>query len=384
VYTTNNREAPQSPSAPQISPSQVQTREITFSWNPGSDGYAPLRYYSVQFSENSGPWQQVTDRVDPSLTAYTVYNLKPFMDYRFRIQAINDIGPSGWSEESNSTRTLPAAPSAIVDNLKVTPITRTDVRVTWDPLSVADFNGDVDTGGYIVEYREVTDFPSPLTSSPQVELKGISVSKVVLENLVKDKNYEITVVPFNSQGYGPSSRPIAVYVGEAVPTGAPQEIRAEATSPTEVRLTWRPPKADQQNGDLLGYKIFYAPVPGSSSSSSSSNKRMEDIEVISAVHNSHSLIFLDMYTNYTVSILAFNPAGEGPRSESVNIRTLQGIPGPPANLSFSEITMNTLKVSWSRPVKPNGEILGYVVSYETTTQNESKLSRLFFFIPVFM
>ncbi len=105
---------------------------------------------------------------------------------------------------------------------------------------------------------------------------------------------------------------------------------------------------------------------------------MEDIEVISAVHNSHSLIFLDMYTNYTVAILAFNPAGEGPRSESVNIRTLQGIPGPPANLSFSEITMNTLKVSWSRPVKPNGEILGYVVSYETTTQNESKLSLFIF------
>ncbi len=43
VFTTNNREAPQPPSAPQISPSQVQSREITFSWNPGSDGYAPLR-----------------------------------------------------------------------------------------------------------------------------------------------------------------------------------------------------------------------------------------------------------------------------------------------------------------------------------------------------
>ena len=43
VYTTNNREAPKPPSAPQISASQVQDREITFSWNPGNDGYAPLR-----------------------------------------------------------------------------------------------------------------------------------------------------------------------------------------------------------------------------------------------------------------------------------------------------------------------------------------------------
>ena len=36
VYTTNNREAPKPPSGPQISLSQVQDREITFSWNPGN------------------------------------------------------------------------------------------------------------------------------------------------------------------------------------------------------------------------------------------------------------------------------------------------------------------------------------------------------------
>ena len=54
-----------------------------------------------------------------------------------------------------------------------------------------------------------------------------------------------------------SFSPVPVYVGEAVPTGAPRELRAEAVSPTEVRLSWRPPEADRQNGDLLGYKIFY-------------------------------------------------------------------------------------------------------------------------------
>ncbi len=190
------------------------------------------------------------------------------------------------------------------------------------------------------------------------------MSKVVLENLNKDKNYEITVIAFNSQGYGPSSRPEKVYVGEAVPTGAPQRIEARAISPTEVRISWLPPSTDLQNGDLLGYKIFYRPknVP----------ENKEDIEVVSATHNSHSLIFLDMYTNYTINILAFNPAGEGPRSESVHVRTLQGLPGPPANLTFSEITMTTLKVSWQMPEKPNGEILGYVVAYNTTKQDESK------------
>lgn len=43
VFTTNNREPPQPPSAPQVSMSQVQSRAITFSWTPGRDGFAPLR-----------------------------------------------------------------------------------------------------------------------------------------------------------------------------------------------------------------------------------------------------------------------------------------------------------------------------------------------------
>jgi len=79
--------------------------------------------------------------------------------------------------------------------------------------------------------------------------------RVELSDLTRDKNYEIVVVPFNSQGDGPPSPPVTVYVGEAVPTGEPRELRAEPVSATEVRLRWSPPVQSQQNGDLLGYKV---------------------------------------------------------------------------------------------------------------------------------
>ena len=81
--------------------------------------------------------------------------------------------------------------------------------------------------------------------------------------------------------------------------------------------------------------------------------------------------FTKLNTHYFLS-KAFNNAGEGPRSETTFIRTLQGVPGPPSNLTFDEITMTTLRVSWDQPERPNGEIVGYVVAYETATQNESK------------
>lgn len=89
--------------------------------------------------------------------------------------------------------------------------------------------------------------------------------KIVLTDLTRDKNYEIVVVPFNSQGDGPPSPPVTVYVGEAVPTGEPRNLECEPVSSTEVRLKWIPPVQSQQNGDLLGYKVnsFYFYLPGS-------------------------------------------------------------------------------------------------------------------------
>jgi hypothetical protein len=76
-----------------------------------------------------------------------------------------------------------------------------------------------------------------------------------LDDLARDATYEIVVTPYNSQGLGPSSVPSTVYVGEAVPTGKPRDLTAEAVSPSEVRLSWKPPPQGQQNGELLGYKV---------------------------------------------------------------------------------------------------------------------------------
>lgn len=369
VYTTNNREPPQPPSAPQLSRSQVQAEQITFSWTPGRDGFAPLRYYIVQLAEEAGPWVNIPERVDPGVTSYTATHLKPFAHYRFRIQAINDIGPSGWSVESAQVRTLPAAPSKGVENVKVVPITTTSVQVQWDPVPKEYWSGDTETGGYRIVFQPVSDFPTSLQATPKQDVRGIEKSQVVLSDLTRDHNYEIVVVPFNSQGSGPPSPPVAVYVGEAVPTGEPRAVEAEPVSSTEVRLRWQPPQQNMQNGDLLGYKIFYLATELAQDLSPEDNIE-EELEVVPATYNSYSLVFLDKYTQYRIQILAFNPAGDGPRSVPVMVRTLQGLPGPPSDLRFSDITMTSLLVSWNPPKKRNGELVGYIVTYETAEQNE--------------
>ncbi|KAM7347893.1 sidekick cell adhesion molecule isoform 5-T5 [Cochliomyia hominivorax] len=369
VYTTNNRERPQPPSMPQISRSQIQAHQITFSWTPGRDGFAPLRYYTVQMRENDGPWSLLPERVDPALTSYTATYLKPHTTYQFRIQATNDLGPSAFSRESIVVRTLSAAPSVSVTNLKVVPITTTSVRVQWNALETSMWHGDATTGGYRILYQQLSDFPTALQSTPKTDVMGINVNSVVLSDLQQDRNYEIVVLPFNSQGPGPATPPVAVYVGEAVPTGEPRAVDAAPISSTEVRLRWKPPKQSMQNGDLLGYKIFYL-VTDSPQELEDGKTWEEEIEVVSATATSHSLVFLDKFTEYRIQILAFNPAGDGPRSSPITVKTLQGLPSAPQNLRFEDITMQSLKVSWDAPKFKNGEILGYLVTYETTEENE--------------
>lgn len=422
VYTTNNRERPQPPSAPQISRSQVQAHQITFSWTPGRDGFAPLRYYSVQLRENEGPWRAVgggggiAERLDATLQAYTAVGLRAFTTYQFRIQATNDLGASAFSRESIEVRTLPAAPARGVTDLKVVPITTTSVRVQWRALEPDQWNGDAATGGYRVLFQPVSDFPIALQATPKQDVQSIQSDAVILSDLTQDRNYEIVVLPYNSQGAGPASPPQAVYVGEAVPTGQPRDVDGAAVSATEVRLRWKAPQAQMQNGELLGYKIFYlvtaspevpttltasgeqetignigtmgkngttTTVLGAMAGVSKSDEQLslagggahkweEEIEVVPATTNQHSLVFLDKYTEYRIQILAFNPAGDGPRSAPITVRTMQGLPGAPVQLTFKDITMQSLRVSWEPPRKRNGEILGYIVTYETTEENESE------------
>ena len=215
-------------------------------------------------------------------------------------------------------------------SIKVILITTTSVRIVWNPLSEDAWNGDQSTGGYRIDYRQMSDFPTPallqgchfsnfapfdlnfeLKSCDRVpgggqkeEIYDAKASQMILNDLVRDRNYEILVTPFNSQGPGPSSSPVTVYVGEAVPTGEPREVQALAVSSTEVRLNWVPPLASQQNGDLLGYKIFYL--------ATSQPIDKEEMEVVPASHTTHTLPFMDMYTEYRIQIVAFNPAGDGP------------------------------------------------------------------------
>ncbi|NXJ70226.1 SDK2 protein, partial [Rostratula benghalensis] len=372
VVTTEKRDRPQPPGKPLAQQEEVRARSVLLSWEPGSDGLSPVRFYTVQSRElPDGEWALHSASVSHNATTFVVDRLKPFTSYKFRVKATNDIGDSEYSEESESLTTLQAAPEEAPTILSVTPHTTTSVLIRWQPPAEDKINGIL--LGFRLRYRELVydslrgftlrGIGSPGATWAELtpvyavhNLSEVSLTQYELENLSKHRRYEIRMSVYNAVGEGPPSPPQEVFVGEAVPTGAPQNVAVQAATATQLDVTWEPPPPESQNGDIQGYKIHFWEAQRQNGSTR--------VKTLFLPENGVKLKNLTGYTSYWVSVAAFNAAGDGPRSPPVKGRTQQAAPSAPGSIRFSELTTTSVNVSWEPPPLPNGILEGYRLVYE--------------------
>ncbi|XP_032175411.1 protein sidekick-2 isoform X1 [Mustela erminea] len=375
VVTTEKRDRPQPPSKPVVQQEDVKARSVLLSWEPGSDGLSPVRYYTVQTRElPGGRWALHSASVSHNASAFVVDRLKPFTSYKFRVKATNDIGDSEFSEESEPLTTLQAAPDEAPTIVSVTPHTTTSVLIRWQPPAEDKINGIL--LGFRIRYRELLyeglrgftlrGINNPgakwaeLTSMYAVRnLSRPSLTQYELDNLNQHRRYEIRMSVYNAVGEGPSSPPQEVFVGEAVPTAAPRNVAVHGTTATQLDVTWEPPPLESQNGDIQGYKIYFWEAQR--------RNLTERVKTLFLAENGVKLKNLTSYTTYMVSVAAFNAAGDGPRSPPTRGQTQQAAPSAPSSVKFSELTTTSVNVSWETPQFPNGVLEGYRLVYEPCT-----------------
>ncbi|KPP73215.1 protein sidekick-2-like [Scleropages formosus] len=379
VVTTEKRARPQPTSRPVVPQEDVQARSVLLSWEPGSNGLSPVRYYTVQCRElPESNWTVHSASVNHEATSYIVDRLKPFTSYQFRVKAINDIGDSDYSEESEAITTLQDAPDEAPTILSVTPHTTTSVLIRWQPPAEERINGIL--LGFRVRYRELQ----------YDRLRSYTVRTV--NNLSKHKRYEIRLSVYNAVGEGPVSSPQEVFVGEAgerdvtfawgrlqipgslrtrgfkadfspvfpsVPTAPPQNVAIQSATATQLDVTWDPPPVEAQNGDIQGYKIYFWEFQ--------LRNETERMRILFLPETGVKLKNLTGYTTYMISVAAFNAAGDGPRSAPTRGRTQQAAPSAPSFIHFSELTTTSVNMSWGEPAHPNGIIEGYRLVYKPCT-----------------
>ncbi|XP_053386774.1 protein sidekick-1-like isoform X2 [Mercenaria mercenaria] len=356
VITMVNRSPPDSPSQPTIKSSKVQSRSVTISWIPSPfNGYGPLRNFTVQY-KNGQSWISVKEPIPSTVTTYPVQGLRPDTEYVFRVAATNDIGTSPFGEQSDSALTLEDYPEGAPRNVKVDRISTTSVKVAWEQPLPNTWNGDL--LGYVLMYRQTGNIDYMAVKMPVVN------TEKVLPNLTKFVDYEFLVKAFNTIGEGPASTLITVFVGETAPTVAPVNIETTALNSTAIQVTWQPPPPETQNGGISGYRIMYWRSIDPDSTAKQVTKREQTV-ILAGLH---------IYTEYAISVQAISLTGNGPKSAVKYEKTLEGLPGKPASLEFWNVTYLSLDVHWEAPVKSNGKIISYELSYvkqNTTTDSKA-------------
>ncbi|XP_034045142.1 protein sidekick-1-like isoform X2 [Thalassophryne amazonica] len=374
VITTERRERPQPPRKLSVPQDGVESRQARLHWVNGGSGSSPLRYFTLQIKElPSGEWKTHTADVPHNLTIWTVDRLKPFTSYKLRMQATNDVGDSPLSKETEPITTLQDVPDEGPVILAVKPTTTTSVLVQWKRPSDESINRVLI--GYRLYYKEVpangsiftedqmfkNTTTSGLVTKAKSTFKTVSSSSLTefeLTQLRKFKHYQIVMTSYNIVGESPPSAPFEVFVGEAAPSVAPQSVRVSAVAPTILEVTWDTPPLETQNGLIQGYKIHYW--------EQDKQNQSEKVKVVFVPDTRVCLTNLTSYTPYLATLTAFNTAGDGPPSEPHGAKTLPSAPSQPGYLTFSEVTGESLNMSWGVPLTPNGQLEGYRVIYQPT------------------
>ncbi|XP_075205731.1 integrin beta-4 isoform X3 [Anomaloglossus baeobatrachus] len=149
----------------------------------------------------------------------------------------------------------------------------------------------------------------------------------------------------------------------------PTRLVFSALGPTSLKVSWQEPQCERE---VLGYKVHYQLLNGGDSRTIDIPNPRENSVVVEDLLPNHSYMF---------RVKAQSDEGWGPEREGViTIESqvdpqspLSPVPGSPFTLStpsapgplvFTALTPDSLQLSWVRPRKPNGTILGYMVTCE--------------------
>ncbi|XP_069355556.1 cell adhesion molecule Dscam2-like isoform X2 [Maniola hyperantus] len=189
---------------------------------------------------------------------------------------------------------------------------------------------------------------------------------IELEDLQPATSYSARVAGGNQADLSVYSTPVRFTTTEEAPSSPPLGVQLEQTdSPGELRARWLPPPADAHNGLILGYRLRAIPqLSGVKESQETSDKIIKTSSLYSKQETVISGLLKGV--RYSVSIAAFNGAGNGPFSIPLFQDTREGAPEEgPSSVECGGVTSTALRVSWQPipPYKQAGALIGYSVLY---------------------
>uniref|UniRef100_A0A8C1WWD6 Down syndrome cell adhesion molecule like 1 n=1 Tax=Cyprinus carpio TaxID=7962 RepID=A0A8C1WWD6_CYPCA len=220
------------------------------------------------------------------------------------------------------------------------------------------FDGNSIITSYDIEYKNKSD-PWELKHATRKISPTNNQANIV--ELHPASVYSIRMYSYNKIGRSQASKELTISTEEAPPDGPPMDVILQPMTSQSIRVTWKAPKKELQNGVIRGYQIGYRENgPGSNGQYSIVEmKATGDSEV-------YTLDNLKKFAQYGVVVQAFNRAGTGPSSSEINATTLEDVPSqPPQNVRAITVTSDEAVITWSEPPRMtlNGVLKGYRVVF---------------------
>ncbi|XP_006993300.2 neurofascin isoform X9 [Peromyscus maniculatus bairdii] len=268
-------------------------RSVRLTWIPGDDNNSPITDYVIQFEEDQfqpGVWHDHSKF--PGSVNSAVLHLSPYVNYQFRVIAVNEVGSSHPSLPSERYRTSGAPPESNPGDVKGEGTRKNNMEITWTPMNATSAFGP--NLRYIVKWRR----RETRETWNNVTVRG---SRYVVGQTPVYVPYEIRVQAENDFGKGPEPETIIGYSGEDLPS-APRRFRVRQPNLETINLEWDHP--EHPNGILIGYTLKYVAFNGTKL-----GKQM--VENFSPNQTKFSVQRADPVSRYRFSLSARTQVGSG-------------------------------------------------------------------------
>ncbi len=276
---------PSPPGEPRPYPVPDEVGTIKMGWAPpDDDGGAPVLHYLVR-EEKTGARQ----RCDTNECVFR--NLKSGGNYSFRVQAVNRVGASDWSNLSRSARadTQPGR----VQNIRMIGRDDGQINIAWDKPPT--------------QTSRILDYTITWPGGGPVVVAGTTMSFPVT-GLDNNQQYTFTIKAQNQVGYS-----LPRTSGEMQPLGTPPAPAAPAVTDlesgaqqTSIRVAWQSvlPEGPGPTVYTVSYSngVTAGTVPG--------------CQRLASLTCTHAGVPYDGLT-YTYTVVAANQPGEQPGKRSV-------------------------------------------------------------------
>ncbi|XP_039392167.1 neurofascin isoform X8 [Mauremys reevesii] len=226
-------------------------RSVRLTWIPGDDNNSPITDYVVQFEEDKfqpGLWHNHSRY--PGSVNSAVLRLSPYVNYQFRVIAVNEVGSSLPSLPSERYHTIGASPEINPTGVQGAGTQKNNMEITWTPLNATQAYGP--NLRYIVKWRQRDTRESWRNET-------VRTTRHVVWNTPIYVPYEIKVQAENDFGRAPEPDLIIGYSGEDLPS-APRYFRIRQPNLETITLEWDHP--EHPNGILTGYNLRYQAFNG--------------------------------------------------------------------------------------------------------------------------